>query len=134
MKHTALGKEFFDRPATRVARELISKYLVRRVRGKDIALMITETEAYEGFDDRASHASKGETARNRVMFGEAGIWYVYLVYGMHDMLNIVTGAKGYPAAALIRITPFGGLVAAYATTTDNGTNDPVYFGASLVAK
>lgn len=64
--------------------------------------MITETEAYDGPDDKASHAHRGETARNEVMFREAGFWYVYLVYGMHHMLNIVTGKKEYPAAVLIR--------------------------------
>lgn len=64
--------------------------------------MIIETEAYDGFEDKASHASRGETPRNKVMFGEAGVWYVYFVYGMHHMLNIVTGAKGYPSAVLIR--------------------------------
>lgn len=64
--------------------------------------MITETEAYDGPDDKASHAHRGKTARNEVMFREAGFWYVYLVYGMHHMLNIVTGKKEYPAAVLIR--------------------------------
>lgn len=64
--------------------------------------MITEVEAYDGFLDKASHAHKGKTVRNAPMFGEAGIWYVYLVYGMHFMLNIVTGKKDYPAAVLIR--------------------------------
>ena len=64
--------------------------------------MITEVEAYDGFDDRASHAHKGKTARNAVMFGPAGHWYVYLCYGMHWMLNVVTRQAGYPAAILIR--------------------------------
>lgn len=64
--------------------------------------MITETEGYDGLEDLASHASKGRTARTDVMFGEPGVWYVYFIYGMYDMLNIVTGAKEYPAAVLIR--------------------------------
>ncbi len=97
-----LGKSFFERDTRTVARELLGKYLVRKIRGKEIALMITEVEAYDGFRDRASHAHKGKTERNAVMFGEAGRWYVYLVYGMYEMLNIVTGAYGYPAAVLIR--------------------------------
>lgn len=63
---------------------------------------IVETEAYDGPFDLASHASRGKTARNEVMFGEPGIIYVYFTYGMHYMLNIVTGAKNYPAAILIR--------------------------------
>lgn len=64
--------------------------------------MIVEVEAYDGFSDKASHAHKGKTKRNKPMFGPAGAWYIYLVYGMHWMLNIVTGKKEYPAAVLIR--------------------------------
>jgi len=64
--------------------------------------MITETEAYDGFEDKASHANRGKTERNKIMFGPSGYWYVYLTYGMHWMLNIVTGERDYPAAVLIR--------------------------------
>ncbi len=64
--------------------------------------MITEVEAYDGPRDKASHASRGRTKRNAAMFGPAGHWYIYFTYGMHWMLNIVTGATGYPAAVLIR--------------------------------
>lgn len=81
---------------------MIGKYLVRKIGRKKIAIMITETEAYDGPKDLACHASKGRTARTEVMFGEAGHWYVYLVYGMYYMLNIVTGPRDYPAAVLIR--------------------------------
>lgn len=63
---------------------------------------IVETEGYCGSEDLACHASKGRTARTEVMFGAAGHAYVYLVYGLHHMLNIVTQAEGYPAAVLIR--------------------------------
>ncbi len=97
-----LSKKFFERSAPEVAEDLIGKYLVRRVRGRESAFMITEVEAYEGFDDKASHASKGRTKRTEVMFGPAGVFYMYLVYGMYEMLNIVTGEKDYPAAVLIR--------------------------------
>lgn len=93
-----LRKDFFEEPTLVVAEQLLGKFLVRG----DDAYMITEVEAYDGFEDKASHASRGETPRNKVMFNDAGVWYVYFVYGMHHMLNIVTGAKGYPAAALIR--------------------------------
>lgn len=85
-----------------VARDLLGKFLVRKIRGKEIALMITETEAYEGQNDLASHASRGKTARNAPMWGEAGQFYIYLVYGMHEMLNVVTGKHNYPAAVLVR--------------------------------
>ena len=97
-----LTKKFFERSALEVAENLLGKYLVRKISGKEIALKINEVEAYDGFEDKASHAHKGRTERNKVMFGEAGRWYVYLVYGMHNMLNIVTGGKDYPAAILIR--------------------------------
>jgi DNA-3-methyladenine glycosylase len=97
-----LPAEFFDRPALALARALLGKYVVRRYRSKTIALMITEVEAYDGPHDRASHARRGITPRTKVMFGPAGILYVYFTYGMHWMLNIVTGAEHYPAAILIR--------------------------------
>jgi DNA-3-methyladenine glycosylase len=93
-----LQKDFFEQPTLSVSEGLLGKFLVRDGR----AYMITEVEAYDGFEDRASHASRGKTPRNTVMFGEAGVWYVYFVYGMHHMLNIVTGEKDYPAAVLIR--------------------------------
>lgn len=69
--------------------------VVRRAR-------ITETEAYHGPEDKACHASKGRTGRTEVMFGPAGRWYVYLCYGVHEMLNLVTGPEDWPAAVLIR--------------------------------
>jgi len=97
-----LNKNFFNRDALTVAEELLGKYIVRKKDDKEIAVEITETEAYDGHKDKASHAHKGKTARNMPMFGDAGAWYVYLVYGMHEMLNIVTDEKEYPAAVLIR--------------------------------
>ncbi len=99
-----LPQKFFNRPTLTVAKALLGKFLVRRLKGKECVLMITEVEAYDGLNDKASHASKGKTERNKIMFGEAGRWYVYFTYGMHWMLNIVTGPKDYPAAILIRGT------------------------------
>ena len=97
-----LGEPFFERRAPLVARELLGKFLVGRINGWPVALPITETEAYDGPADRACHAHRGRTPRNAVMFGAPGRWYVYLCYGMHWLLNIVTGPESYPAAVLIR--------------------------------
>lgn len=97
-----LTKSFFNRPTPTVARELLGKYLVRRTHGAEHAYFITETEAYDGFNDKASHAYRGKTPRNEVMFGHPGRIYVYFTYGMHYMLNIITREEGYPAAVLIR--------------------------------
>ncbi len=97
-----LGKRFFNRLTLTVARELLGKFLVRKIGRRTIAICITEVEAYDGPHDLASHASRGVTPRTKIMFGEAGYFYVYFTYGIHWMLNVVTGPKGYPAAVLIR--------------------------------
>jgi len=99
-----LEQAFFGRSVFCVAEELLGAYLVRRTGGKTVRHVITEVEAYDGVEDKACHASKGRTPRTEVMFGPAGRWYVYLCYGMHEILNIVTGPKEYPAAVLIRGT------------------------------
>ena len=103
MNGKLLRTAFFDRPADRVARDLLGAWLV--VRGADGRIerhVVFETEAYLGGHDLACHGSRGLTRRNATMFGPAGRWYVYLCYGMHWMLNIVTGREGVPAAVLIR--------------------------------
>lgn len=97
-----LPPAFFNRPTLLVTKELLGKYLVRRYRRKTIALMITEAEAYDGPRDRASHAHRGRTPRNQPMFGEAGRFYIYFTYGVHWLVNIVTGPEEYPAAVLLR--------------------------------
>ena len=101
-KQHILSAEQFVGATETVARELLGKYLVRRYRGRELAYLITETEAYDGPHDLACHAARGRTGRTEVMFGPAGHWYVYLCYGIHWMLNIVTGPTEYPAAVLIR--------------------------------
>lgn len=101
MNHT-LPKTFFNRPTLRVARCLLGKFLVRKIGNRIIVAMITDVEAYVGHRDKASHVSRGKTLRTKVMFGDPGVWYVYLIYGMHYCLNIVTEKEGYPAAILIR--------------------------------
>jgi DNA-3-methyladenine glycosylase len=85
-----------------VARSLVGKYLVRKNGTRAIAGKIIEVEAYVGMQDKACHASKGRTARTDVLFGPPGISYVYLIYGMYHMLNVVTERAEFPAAVLIR--------------------------------
>jgi len=98
-----LHSSFFDRDTVVVAQELLGKVLCRRLEsGKIIRGRITETEAYDGFEDKASHAHKGATTRNVIMFGPPGRSYLYLCYGVHWLLNITTREKGYPAAVLLR--------------------------------
>jgi len=98
-----LNKAFFARDSCTVARELLGKPLCRRLAsGKILRSRISETEAYDGFEDRASHAHRGPTTRNVVMFGPPGRSYIYLCYGVHWLLNLTTREKGYPAAVLIR--------------------------------
>lgn len=97
-----IPQKFFERPVVKVAEELLGKILVRKINGRTFRYVVTEVEAYDGEKDLACHASKGRTKRTEVMYGEPGVWYVYLVYGMHYMINIVTGQKDYPAAVLIR--------------------------------
>jgi DNA-3-methyladenine glycosylase len=97
-----LGDDFFARSALVVARELLGKYLVRQDGTRETCVQITETEAYLGPHDLACHASKGRTSRTEPMFGPAGCWYVYFIYGIHWMLNAVTGRDGYPSAVLLR--------------------------------
>ena len=93
-----LDYNFFHRPCPDVAKDLVGKVLIHREK----QLRISETECYCGENDTACHASRGRTKRTEVMYMEAGTVYVYLCYGMHWMLNIVTGEKDAPEAVLIR--------------------------------
>lgn len=97
-----LTKDYFDRPADVVARALLGCTLCVKQGRRTVRVVINETEAYMGSEDLACHAAKGRTPRTEIMFREAGTIYVYLVYGMYDMLNVVTGPRGHPAAVLIR--------------------------------
>lgn len=99
----ALKQTFYEGNTIEVARGLIGQALCRRLpSGEVLRARITETEAYDGFEDRASHAHKGRTPRNSVMYGPPGHAYVYLCYGVHWLLNFTTREKDYPAAVLIR--------------------------------
>lgn len=97
-----LNKDYFSRPATELAPDLIGKILCRRTENGVIRARITETECYYGEKDTACHAHKGKTERTKVMYEAGGITYVYLCYGMHSLLNLVTGQKNHPEAVLIR--------------------------------
>lgn len=97
-----LDRKYFERPATELAPDLIGKYLCRRTEDGVIRARIVETECYFGEEDTACHAHKGRTERTKVMYEAGGVTYVYLCYGIHSLLNIVTGAKDHPEAVLIR--------------------------------
>ena len=100
-----LDRNFYIRDVLEVAPQLIGKTLVVRTDENTFSrFQITEVEAYRGEEDKACHASKGRTARTEVMYHEGGKVYVYFVYGMYWMLNVVTGPEGEPQAVLIRGT------------------------------
>ncbi len=103
MRSRRLSRKFYQQSTLKVARELLGKYLVRKVGSKKLVGKIIETEAYIGPKDKASHAYRGKiTPRNRVEYREGGHVYIYLVYGMYWQLNIVTSRAGKPECVLIR--------------------------------
>ncbi|MGA2444742.1 MAG: DNA-3-methyladenine glycosylase [Opitutaceae bacterium] len=102
MSRIVKAKALRSKKTVALARGLLGKFLVRGTPHGPVAAMITEVEAYDGEHDRACHARNGRTARNAVMYRPGGVWYVYLCYGVHELLNLVTGPRGYPAAMLIR--------------------------------
>src|SRR5436190_225419 len=105
-----LPREFYDRPTLDVARDLLGKVLVHRQRGTVTSGAIVEVEAYIGESDPACHAAPGPTVRNAPLYGPPGFAYVYLNYGIHYLVNVVTEAEGQPAAVLIRaLDPIDGI-------------------------
>ncbi|NTU69475.1 DNA-3-methyladenine glycosylase [bacterium] len=114
---TRLKKDFFEQNTVKVAKSLLGKFLIRKVKNNTIVAKIVEVEAYHGLSDKASHASKNRTSRNEIMFGDAGVAYIYFVYGMHYMFNIVCGRTQFPAAVLIRAVEIEGV-------DKNKTNGP----------
>lgn len=105
-----LPVDFYRRPTLAVARDLVGKVLVHQSKQGVTAGAIVEVEAYIGEDDPACHAAPGPTTRNAPLYGPPGRAYVYLNYGLHDMMNAVTEEEGHPAAVLIRsLEPLEGL-------------------------
>lgn len=103
MRRAWEAKEVNETATPALARSLVGALLAMRdPAGRVVRRRIVETEAYDGPADEASHAHRGRTARTAVMFGPPLRWYVYLCYGVHEMLNLVTGPVDYPAAILIR--------------------------------
>lgn len=97
-----LPATFYSRPTLHVAHDLLGQRLVRSLDGQRLSGRIVEVEAYIGEEDQASHAARGQTDRNRAMYGPPGRAYVYFIYGMYFCLNVVTEVEGFPAAILIR--------------------------------
>lgn len=98
-----LGEDFFHRDCLEVAPDLVGKVIVRRFPdGSILRERIVETEAYRGEEDLACHASKGRTPRTELLYGKSGIIYVYLCYGMHWLMNVITGEEEQPQGVLIR--------------------------------
>jgi DNA-3-methyladenine glycosylase len=105
-----LKENFYSRDAILVARELLGCKLIRNYKNNILSGIITETEAYLGREDSASHAYKGMTLRNKVLFGKPGFAYIYFIYGLHYMFNISVEPEGKPCAILVRaIEPVDGI-------------------------
>jgi len=102
--------KFYNQSTLKIAQALLGQFIVREINGRKLMGKIVETESYVGFNDLASHASRGKTDRTKIMFGPAGHAYIYLIYGMYCCFNIVTEKKDYPAAVLIRaVEPIEGI-------------------------
>jgi DNA-3-methyladenine glycosylase len=97
-----LPRGFYARDTRVVARELLGKLILSQVGRTLLVVRIVETEAYHGPSDGASHARRGLTPRTTIMFGEPGRAYIYLIYGVWNCLNLVTGEVGFPSAVLVR--------------------------------
>jgi DNA-3-methyladenine glycosylase len=126
-----IPQSFYRRDVDLVARELLGHLLVR----DDVVLRITEVEAYGGPEDSASHVRHGRTGRNAIMWGKGGHAYLYLCYGLHWMLNVVTGEEGQGAAVLIRACePVAGLDTLLARRMMNAVKPALLAGPGRVTQ
>lgn len=101
-RYKKLPRSFYARPTLEVAGDIIGKHIVYHSPEGKLSARIVEVEAYIGHGDPACHAARGKTKRNEVMFGKAGVTYIYFIYGMYYCLNFVTETVGHPAALLLR--------------------------------
>ena len=132
-----LGLDFYLRnDVNTIAQELLGKLLVTKCNGKLTSGIITETEAYQGVIDKASHAYGGRfTKRTEVMYRAGGVAYVYLCYGIHSLFNVVTNRKGIPHAVLIRaIVPYNGIELMLARVNKVNINKDIGVGPGKVSK
>ncbi len=132
-----LERDFYLRDDVQaIARELLGKVLISRQKNAVCAGMITETEAYAGITDKASHAyNNRRTMRTEIMFGPGGFAYIYLCYGVHSLLNVVTNVAGIPHAVLLRgILPLEGLETIYARLRKNQLKNEIINGPGKLTK
>lgn len=132
-----LTKDFYTREnVVQIAKELLGKILVTKINGKITSGIITETEAYNGIYDKACHAYNGrKTERNKVMYEEGGISYVYFCYGMHYLFNVVTNKKDVPDAVLIRgVIPYEGKKIIFQRISEKSMKKGVLNGPGKVTK
>lgn len=132
-----LKKDFYTRNhVVEIAKDLLGKILVTKINGRITSGIIVETEAYNGIYDKACHAYNGrKTERNKVMYEEGGISYVYFCYGMHYLFNVVTNVRGIPDAVLIRgIVPYEGKTYIFQRISEKSMKNGVFNGPGKVTK
>ncbi len=134
---TKLAKDFYLREdVVQISKDLLGKYLFTKIDNKVTAGIITETEAYAGITDKASHAyNNRRTKRTEVMFAEGGVSYVYLCYGIHHLFNVVTNGKDVPHAVLIRaIKPMEGIPTMLERRNTNQLHNKITAGPGTVSQ
>ena len=129
LKLQRLKSKFYHQNTFKIAKALLGQFIIRKIGKKMLIGKIVETEAYYGPNDLASHASAGKTERTKIMFDQPGTAYIYLIYGMYYCFNIVTEARNFPAAILIRaVEPISGFChGELSRTITKATNGPGKF-------